>query len=317
MDSDKLKEMKNVVEDYYLSGLKQSEIAKKNNLSKSKVSRLINEAKEKGYVEIKFKFPHEGDEELSNELKAALGLKHVFVSKFEKSDDKMLQNVAEGLIDYLDRILEEGQIVGVSWGKTMHSISERLSPITERGLKVVQLHGGISNTITDTRSSDIVRNFGKVLKSDWYTLPVPSIVDNSFIAQTFREDSTIKSIFKMIAELEVAIFSVGTMNDNELGVKAGYFTPGQFNQLRIEGFVGDICSRYYKKNGEHSTGEIYNRIMGVSLEELANKKEKICLAFEERKARSIVSAVQGKYINTLFTDQATAIEILKLLTNDN
>lgn len=57
--------------------------------------------------------------------------------------------------------------------------------------------------------------------------------------------------------------------------------------------------------------------MGVSLEELANKKEKICLAFEERKARSIVSAVQGKYINTLFTDQATAIEILKLLTNDN
>ena len=29
MDSDKLKEMKNVVEDYYLSGLKQSEIAKK------------------------------------------------------------------------------------------------------------------------------------------------------------------------------------------------------------------------------------------------------------------------------------------------
>jgi len=53
MESDKLKEMKNVVEDYYLSGLKQSEIAKKNNLSKSKVSRLINEAKEKGYVEIK------------------------------------------------------------------------------------------------------------------------------------------------------------------------------------------------------------------------------------------------------------------------
>ena len=312
MDANKLKDLKHVVEDYYIVGLKQSEIAKKNNLSKSKVSRLINEAKEKGYIEIKFRFPHQGDEDLSNELKRVLGLKHVFVSKYEYNEELMFQNAAEGLSDYLNRILKEDQIVGVSWGKTMHSISKRLLPITERGLKVVQLHGGISNTLTDTRSLDIVRNFGKVLKSDWYTLPVPSIVDNSFIAKTLREDSTIKAIFKMIHELEVAIFSVGTINDHELGVTAGYFTPGEFNQLRLDGYVGDICSRYYKADGEHGSGEIYNRIMGVTLEELVDKKEKICLAFDQRKARSIVSAIKGNYINTLFTDQATAIKILKV-----
>lgn len=82
--------------------------------------------------------------------------------------------------------------------------------------------------------------------------------------------------------------------------------------VREEGFVGDVCSRYIREYGSHATGELYNRVIGISLEAIAKKKNSIGVIIGPEKAKATLAALKGGYVNSLFTDEATAKEIVNL-----
>ena len=68
-----------VAEKYYLEDKRQTDIAEMIGLTRSAVSRMLTEAREKGIVEIVVHHPFRYDRELEEELKKRLGLKHVSV----------------------------------------------------------------------------------------------------------------------------------------------------------------------------------------------------------------------------------------------
>ena len=57
-----------VIKQYYELGISQEEIAAREYISKSTVSRLINKAIKKGYVKIKLNYPIESYHELEEKL---------------------------------------------------------------------------------------------------------------------------------------------------------------------------------------------------------------------------------------------------------
>lgn len=315
MDLEKIHFMKEVAIDYYINNLRQNQIAKKHNMSTSMVSRLLDEVKAEQYVKFKFDFPTISDKELSNKLMKKYDLDYVFVAPESSNNlNLVFDDLVLGLGDYLLNIVEHNHNIGVSWGKTMFQLSERLRIKKElENVSVYQLHGGVSNIKTDTKSFDIVRNFGNVLNAEWFTLPVPSIVDSSEIASVLYQDSSVREVTEMYEKLDVALFSVGTMSENEMGVKAGYFTKEEFAELRSEGYVGDICSRYYDREGNHPNKKLYERIMGIDLETIKKIEHRICVTVDFRKEESIRSAINSGLISSLFIDHRTA----KLLIENN
>ncbi|MBP3041592.1 hypothetical protein J9303_19305 [Bacillaceae bacterium Marseille-Q3522] len=110
----------------------------------------------------------------------------------------------------------------------------------------------------------------------------------------------------------MVLFSVGSINSESVLIKTGYFSREEYSQLRELGYVGDICSRYLHRDGSHASGELYERVIGLSLEEIKRKEHSICVAIGKKKAEGILSALKGGYINTLFTDEITAKKIIEL-----
>lgn len=313
MKKDDLKQLISVAKKYYLLEMKQDQIAESENISKSTVSRLINKSRELGYVKFILDFPSITVEDLENELKDLFQLKHVFVSESHTDNEQLkLSNVAEGFSKYLNNIVSDGDTIGVSWGETMTFISKNLVPSAKKDVKVVLLNGGVSNRNVSTFADRIVINFAKNYEARWYSLQTPSFVDNSHIAKIIKQDSKIKEAFDLIKEANVVAFSVGFVNEESVLVKAGYFTVEDYRKLKAEGFIGDICSRYFKHDGTHADGELYERVIGISLEEIKKKEHSICIAIGEHKAESILAALRGGYINTLFTDEETATKIIDL-----
>ncbi len=315
MKKEELKQLIRVVKKYYLLEMKQDEIARNENVSKSTVCRLINKAREFGFVRFVLNFPPVHVEEMEQKLKDHFHLKHVYVAEaMSSADDERLtlSNVAEGFSQYLNTIVSDGDIIGVSWGKTMTFISEHLIPAEKKDMIIVQLNGGVSNRNVSTFADQIVINFAENFKASWFILQAPSFVDDSHIAGILKQDSRIKEIFALMNKANIVVFTVGNVDESSVLVQAGYFTEEEYRNLREKGFIGDICSRYFKKDGTRAAGELYDRVIGISLEEIKQKEHSICIAVGKHKAESILAALKGGFINTLFTDEETAEEILTL-----
>jgi len=313
MTTDELKLLIRVVKKYYLLDMKQDEIAKTENISKATVSRLINKAKKLGYVKFDLNFPTLAAENLEKELKNIFNLKHIFVVESFTNDRSLtLSNISEGLSKYLNTITSDGDTIGVSWGETMTYMSEHLKPSLKKDVKIVQLNGSVSSRNISTLSEKILMNFAKNYDAISYFLNVPSFVDNCEIAETIKKDSKIREVLDLADKADTVIFSVGYISEDSVLVKAGYFTKNDYANLRNEGYVGDICSRYIKYDGSHAIGELYNRVIGISLESIKLKKNSIGVVIGNEKAKGTLAALQGGYINTLFTDEDTAQKIIDL-----
>ena len=73
-----------------------------------------------------------------------------------------------------------------------------------------------------------------------------------------------------------------------------------------------MCARHYDIHGKVLDLDINRRIIGIELEDLHRVKVVIGVAGGEGKAEAIVGALRGYHINTLVTDEATALRVLEL-----
>ena len=73
-----------------------------------------------------------------------------------------------------------------------------------------------------------------------------------------------------------------------------------------------MCAQHYDINGQLLDVELNRRAIGVGLEALRSIGTVIAIAGSEEKARAILGAIRGQYIDVLITDDRAAAKILEL-----
>jgi DNA-binding transcriptional regulator LsrR (DeoR family) len=86
------------------------------------------------------------------------------------------------------------------------------------------------------------------------------------------------------------------------------FVPTGSDSLRSA--VGDVCSRFYDRNGDAVPFEGGERLLAVELEALRHVPVAIAVAVGRDKVDSIIAGARGGYFNQLVTDPVTASAIL-------
>lgn len=295
---------------YYQFDYSQLEIAAKLGVSRPTVSRLLQHAKEKGYVRIEIIDPHDLDL-LANELKMKYQLDTVLLSYSPLNDqEEIKKTIGKKAAEYIHETVKDGDIIGVTWGTTMHSVALQLKPKALKGVQVVQLKGGISHSRVDTYAAEIVNLFAEAFHTAARYLPLPVIFDNVQVKEMVEDDRHIGSIIELGKQANVVVFTVGTLKENALLFRLGYFSKEEQESLQRTG-VGDICSRFFDAEGNICNEEINNRTVGIDLPELRKKEKAILVAGGDRKIEAIEAALKGKYANILVTDQFTAKALLK------
>src|SRR5262245_5924262 len=125
---------------YHLQGLNQDQIGRQLGVSRSKVSRMLKEARERGLVEISIHYPARFALYLERRLEAELGLREaVVVNAGGVAGGQVLSSVAGAASDYLLRVLQPGAVLGVSGGETV-TLTAQLTPASAvENVIVVQL----------------------------------------------------------------------------------------------------------------------------------------------------------------------------------
>ncbi|WP_026694521.1 sugar-binding transcriptional regulator [Peribacillus kribbensis] len=306
MENEKIGKIIEAAKLYYLLDYNQSDIAKKLGVSRPTVSRLLQNAKEKGIVQIKIVDSTLDCEKMSDQLKQKYNLKKAIVVSVPQYENHIIKNyLGEAAAAYLDEIVSDGDIVGVTWGTTLYHVGMELRQKPVKDVKVVQLKGGVSHSETNTYASEILYLFGKAFNTPPLHLPLPAIVDHVVVKRAMEADRHIKKILDIGKTANIAVFTNGGIKPESLLFQLDYFSKEEYERIR-ERAAGDICSRFYDSSGCICDEALNERTLGIDLDELKRKEYSILVSGGSHKIDGIFGALKGQFANVLVTDQITA-----------
>lgn len=296
---------------YYENNYTQQEIAAKLNISRPTVSRLLNQAKELGYVQIEITNPFEVKESLSTQIKNKYRIDNVYICHSPTDTEEEIQNsISENAAQYLHDIVKDDDIIGVTWGKTLKEIATKLPDKMVSNVEIVQLNGGVSYSKIDTYAYEIIHKFTKAYRSIPRYLPLPVLFDSETVKNLVESDRNIQKTIERGQQANIAVFTVGSVKDNARLFRLGYLNSNE-QQFLQEKSVGDICSRFFTRDGSIANEVIDNRTVGIRLDDLRKKEKSILVAGGIRKVPAIHGALVGRYANVLIIDQYTAKSLIQ------
>ena len=303
-----------VAKQYYELKMDQEQIAKKENISKSTVSRLTRKAAELGYVKIQVDFPMESVVELEEKIKSLFPIQHVFICPAYIDDYIVrINDTCKVVAQDISKMVQDNEIIGVSWGRTMDSVASYLIPPDppKRNIKIVQMHGALTKNIATSKFNSIVEKFSDAFLGTDYLLPAPVFVDTKEIADAVMSDSNIRAIFDIIRACDFAVFGIGEVSATTKLIERGIYTEEQYNAMDHDGVVGDICSRYYDIYGNPVLPDLMERTIAIKTEDLKKKKHRIGVGVGEHKTKAIIGALNSGIMTALYTDEITARDVLR------
>lgn len=304
-DVTKLKQSLQVVELYYQDNLSQLEIARQLGISRPTVSRLIQYAKENGLVKIQIINPLVDSQVLADQLETKYGVQFHVVPNNYGGMTATADSVGKFAADYLTTVVEPGDIIGIGWGHTIHSVTKQVEEQNASGVRVVQLKGSISHSQEKTWAYESVNELAKAYHTRPEYLPLPVIFDNKVTKEMVESDRHIKRILDLGRKANVALFTVGTVRSEALIFQLGYFNQQEKAQLQRDA-IGDVFSRFIDREGRLVSNQIDDRTIGIHLDDLKAKKAAILVATGNRKVAGVHAVLGAKYTNCTIIDQGLA-----------
>ncbi len=296
---------------YYVENRTQNEISHIAGISRPQVSRILSKARQEGIVKVKIDPGVVGNAKgVSSELKKKFGLKNVVVTD-EESNEDVIRSLAISAARFLSEHIKDGQLIGISWGRTLHATVDRIVFDGEyRNTSFVPLIGGVGQFRHEYQMNSIVEKIANAFKSNRYYLYAPAHLKNSKTLKMMLEDDSINLVVEMWKKLDLAIVGIGEPISLANAFRNIY---GQafLSTLMKQAAAGDIAARFFTADGTPCSSANEN-ILGISLEQLKTIPEVIGIAGGKEKVSAIHAVVKAGYINSLITDKKTALQIVSM-----
>lgn len=304
---------------YYELNMTQSDIANKFSTSRFKISKLLQEARDKNVVEITINNPHTRVNELENLLKTNFNLKHVIVLDNKSLPlEETLSSLAKLGAEYLDSIITENSIVGVLWGKTISNVVKRLKPKKKLPITVVQVMGAAAKDDPLIDAPELIRKFANSYGGKYKYLYAPLYIDNDYARKALLQEPVINDTLFFANKADIILTGIGTVDAvfaSTLWSK--YVLANEHSSSLVESkAVGCVFARLYDSSGNEAVIDVNSKIVGIDLNTIHATNYVIGVAAGKFKAEAILGALRGKYINVLITDDDTALKVLSLAQID-
>ncbi|MEH6940943.1 sugar-binding transcriptional regulator [Bacillus sp. JJ722] len=297
---------------YYDLDKNQSDIAKALDISRPTVSKLLKYAKEKNYVSIVINDPRDQSSNLELALQEKYQLQAVRIAFAPADEEKQIKKyIGKTTAEYLDEIIIDGDIIGVSWGSTLYEVAKELKPKNVKGIEIIQMKGGMSYSHHKAHDIEIIQMFTNAYKAFGQFVPLPVIFESIELKNIIGQDRHIAHVLEQMKRANIALYSIGSISKDSLLYKMNYITDSEFQSLK-ESAVGDICSRFFESNGNVCNEELNSRTFGIELSDLKQKDKSLLIAGGEEKVKAIHIALKHQLANTLVTDRFTAKKLLAL-----
>jgi DNA-binding transcriptional regulator LsrR (DeoR family) len=295
---------------YYEEELSQQEVAERLDVSRSTVSRLLQMARTEGIVRIEV-LPPSPAADLAGELAEALGLRRAAVVPALASGDGLQALVAPTLAELEALALGPGDVLAISWGRTIWEVAQAHRFPDLRGVRLVPAVGGMDELDVRFQSNEIVRRVAGASGAEVSFLHAPAF-PSSELRASLLSDPDITTRLALWDDLDAALVGIG-MPPSEPGAAPMHITA---ERDALTAAVGDVASRHFDLAGSPVEMPQEDRLLGVSREQLRAAGTVIGVAAGAPKVRAIVGVARGRLIDVLVTDARTASAVLELVRGE-
>lgn len=286
---------------YYEHDASQKEIAERLGVSRPTVSRLLSRARDEGIVRIEI-VPPRVDPALAVRLRERLGLRGVHLAPGRADEAEPGPVLAEPLGHALDSAeLSSGDVVLVSWGRAVHSLSRHLRRV-HPGVIVAPAMGGNASDRPWFQPNEIVRTLAIGLGAQPRFFHAPALISRA-LYESLKADPEIERIVALWDRAKVALLGVGAWPKPDASYAATGFPV---DDAALADAAGDVAGWSFRIDGTLVPYAHDRQLLGVSPEELRRIPFSICLAGSPAKARAAIGAARAGLINVLVADASTA-----------
>ncbi|MBN2604627.1 MAG: sugar-binding transcriptional regulator, partial [Bacilli bacterium] len=104
---------------YYLEGKTQTEIAKEMFMSRPKVSRLLQRARDLDIVDIKINYESDDFNRLKTQIQHRFGVENVVIVKTLSNEDETIKEMGRAAANEIKYHLNDNITIGMSWGRSV------------------------------------------------------------------------------------------------------------------------------------------------------------------------------------------------------
>jgi len=296
---------------YYFEGWTQAQIAKKQNVSRPVISKLLNNAKKEGIVEIYIKDETALTVELEDQLEKKYGLKEVIVVSTSNFTQEMIKRqLGKTAASYVAKHLEDVKSFGISWGSTLLSLVEEYPYERREGINIVPIIGGMGHNFVHLHSNQLAFQLSQKMNASCSYLYAPAMVENAELKERLVQMKEIAHVLEEGRKVDMAVVGIGSPFKESTLERMGYIQEKDLKSLRKAGAVGNIGSCFFNAVGEEIDHPLNDQFIGLNTEEIKSIPEVIGIVEGLHKLESIEAALQGEYLNVLITDDRTAQALL-------
>lgn len=296
---------------YYEKGLTQQQIAGLFGINRVRVSRILQQGRSEGIVNIKINFRGFFPEMESVLRILYRGVQFIVCDPLDGSFEESMHSIAATAADFLQVALAPDERVAVGWGRTLRETAKILSvPLPDA--EFIALIGGQAGVGLDVHANSIAERMAKQTGAQAYRIFSPAVAGSKDERDTLVRTPSIATALELAASARTCLFGIEdpSRRDSTLNL-VGYHSPDDIEVLRSAGAALDLLGiAFFDAAGDPCGREVSERTVSITEEQFRAFPRKICLAGGRTKHEAISIALKLDLVDVLITDAETATHLI-------
>lgn len=295
---------------YYYADMNQSDIADRLFLSRSTVSRLLKKAQQSGVVELKINEPWQRDLAMEDEIRTVFSIGRARVLRFDMlSPDDVLNTLGHMASFYISCNAQSQSVLGLSWGNTISHVVDSITSSKNIPFTVVPIMGSMTWPNSNPESVELSYRFSRIYGGRYFPLDAPLYAPSSEQYQALVHKPGNAEAIEMARKADFILTSVGSVRsrswENVIGAE-------KLARLWEIGCVGHIGGHFFDIGGSEIEGNYKELLVGLTLGEIRDSRDVICVAASEQKAEALYGALRGGIVDTLMITWPLAVKLMEI-----
>lgn len=320
MNESETEELLSVARQYYVQSETMESIANHMGVSRSTVSRLLKDARDRGLVRITIAEPDRPLSRVAKYFKNAFGVRtHLVQVRPGASEIHRLDHVARLAAGLITDAVKDGDTIGIAWGTTVSAVASHLRPRDVSGITVCGLNGGANSQTTGLPYvGSIVRQFATAFQAQEQLMALPAFFDDPKTREAMWRERSTQHMLSVRAASTIALFGIGGLAAELQShvYSSNYLSAADQRYLASQGVVGDVCTVMIREDGSYRDLEINKRATGMSPPELQRIPRRICVASGRAKTAPVLGALRAGVATDLVIDEETARAVLQRMNSN-
>lgn len=293
---------------YYMEGKTQDEIAQIVGSNRSKVLRILAQARADGTVQIRVTSRLSRCVELEAELKDKYGFETVIVVPTPQDPADLPGTIGSELGAYLSQRIGPDMSVGLGWGRTLTSGIPAIEQRQPSGISVISLLGGLTK-VSRVNPSDFAWRVADRLAAECYMVAAPVFAPDAASRDALMNHHGIAEVVERARRLDLAVVSVGDLSPESIFTRYGLLTYEEIISLERAGAIGDVLCRFIDAEGNVIDHPVNDRVLAVHPADLGGAREVILASGGWSKLTAIRASIKLLKPKVLITDSVVAERI--------